>query len=168
MEIYKKIPNFSLYEASNLGNIKTYNWKNTKKTAVLKPAKDKKGYLRTVLIRDDGKYCTIKVHRIICMAFLGDLSTKEVNHKDGNKSNNNIENLELVTHAENVQHSFKNKLQSNIGEKNPISKLNEIKVIEIRSKFKKHIYTREMLAKEYNVSIACIKDVLIKRSWSHI
>jgi hypothetical protein len=168
MEIFKTIPNYSLYQASNKGNIKTNNWKNTKKTAILKPALDKNGYLRTVLIRDDGKYTTIKVHRIISSAFLGDITGMEVNHKDGNKSNNDISNLELVTHSENIKHSFANNLQSNIGEKNPISKLNEVKVLEIRSKFKKHVYTREMLSKEYNVTISCIKDVLIRRSWAHL
>lgn len=168
MEIFKKIPNYSLYEVSNKGNIKTKNWKNTKTTAILKPVLDKNGYLRTVLIRDDGKYTTIKVHRIVCSAFLGNIVGLEVNHKDGNKSNNDISNLELVTHSENIKHSFANNLQSNIGEKNPISKLNEIKVLEIRNKFKKHVYTREMLSKEYNVSISCIKDVLIRRSWAHI
>jgi hypothetical protein len=168
MEIYKKIPNYSLYEASNMGNIKTFNWKNTKKEAVLKPALDKNGYLRTVLIRDDGKYTTVKVHRIIASAFLGEINKLEVNHKDGKKNNNTLENIELVTHKENIKHSFANNLQSNKGEKNPISKLNDLKVLEIRSKFKKHVYTRQMLAKEYNVTISCIKDVLIKRSWAHL
>jgi hypothetical protein len=168
MEIYVTIPNYSNYLVSNYGNIKTFNWKNKGIEAVMKPAKDKSGYLRTMLKNDSGKYDTIKVHRIVVSAFIGLKDGLEVNHKDGVKTNNNIDNLELVTHQENMKHAFKNKLQDNLGSKNPFSKLNEKKVIEIRSKFKKHVYTRQMLATEYNVTIACIKDILIKRTWAHV
>jgi hypothetical protein len=168
MEIFKEIPNYSAYHISNHGNIKTFNWKNCGKEAILKPALDANGYLRTVLKRDDGKYSTIKVHRLVASAFLGDIDNFEINHKDGIKHNNKVENLEIVTHAENIKHAFKNNLQSNVGGKNPFSKLTEDQVIQIRSKFKKHVYTRQMLATEYNVTIACIKDILIKRTWAHV
>ena len=58
-EIWKQIPGFSRYEASNLGNIRTHDWKGSGKTVVLRPAKSKKGCLATVLINDEGNKKTL-------------------------------------------------------------------------------------------------------------
>ena len=54
------------------------------------------------------------------------------------------------------------------GELNGCSKLTESEVLEIRSKFKPRVYTREMLALEYNVKASTIKDVILRKSWKHI
>ena len=78
---------------------------------VLNFQKEKKGYL-SVHLSKEGKSKTIKVHRLIATHFIPNPENKpEVNHKDGNKENNSIENLEWVTSKENCQHAVKNGLR---------------------------------------------------------
>jgi len=170
MEIWKKIPLYSKYEASSYGRLKTFNWKNTGQTKIMKPAYDGSGYLRTVLINDAGGYNTVKVHRIVAMTFHGlPFEGFEVNHKNAIKDDNSADNLEWVTRQENLAHSKTNNLQRVLkGEEIGNSKLTVDKVLEIRDKFIPRKYSRVRLAKEYNVSEATIKDVLYRRSWKHI
>lgn len=169
-----------LYKVNELGQVITENWRNAKKRAILKPATDNKGYLR-VGLQVDGKLITQKVHRLIALAFIPNPENKPmVNHIDWDKKNNRVENLEWCTAKENTQHAINNGIFSfqtseksinkiiKKGELNGVSLLTDKKVLEIRGKFKPKIYTRKMLASEYNVSEACIKDVLSRKSWKHI
>lgn len=70
---------------------------------------DKKGYLRTTMAVKKGKYRTEYIHRLVWMSFNNKKIPKglEINHKDGNKSNNNLNNLEVVTHKENMIHAHR-------------------------------------------------------------
>ena len=169
-EIWKQIPGFSRYEASNLGNIRTHDWKGSGRTVVLKPAKNKKGYLATILIDDEGNKKNITVHRMVAFAFLGlpyDMSLT-VNHKNHIKDDNRPENLEYMTALDNARDAWDNGLQKWHGENNGFSKLTEKQVLEIREKFIPFIYTKQQLAEEYGVKIGTIKDVILRRSWTHI
>lgn len=68
----------------------------------LKPRKDKDGYLQVNLYKD-GKQYTKKVHRLVCEAFIANQDGKgEVNHKDCQRDNNDVMNLEWVSHRENI------------------------------------------------------------------
>jgi hypothetical protein len=135
----------------------------------MSPAKDAKGYMRTMLVNDEGRIATIKVHRIIAMTFLENPEGKEtVNHINGIKSDNSVKNLEWATRSENVKHSFRTGLQSNKGSKCPTSILNESQVLQIRQLFKPGICGRKYLAEMFKVSPATIKDVILRRSWNHI
>jgi len=172
MEVWKKIEGYVGYECSNTGLIKTYNWKNSKQERIMKPALDGNGYLRTVLKRNDGKLSTVKVHRIICATFKGDVKGKCVNHIDFNRTNNNIDNLEWVSIQENNKHSLINNNLVNgqfVGEKHHKCKLKEDDVIYIRSNYvyKKLGYRKEM-SEKFGVSIATIKDIISRKSWKHI
>lgn len=69
----------------------------------LKPRKRKNGY-HQVLLRCDGKYKTVLVHRAVLEGYLGP-SSLQINHKNGDKSDNRIENLEYVTREENLKHA---------------------------------------------------------------
>lgn len=105
-EIWKPIVGYEgLYEVSNLGNVKSLNWKNTKEEKCLYLKKHNKGYLQVELVKNKNKKMVL-VHRIVAETFLENLSNKpQINHKDYNRSNNNVENLEWCTNSENMKHS---------------------------------------------------------------
>jgi len=177
MEKWKKIERFNFeYEISTHGRIRscygttirnngrTY----TRVSKVLKPAVSCGYYRGAVCV--DKKMIPYKMHRLVAEAFIPNIENKpEVNHIDGVKTNNNVKNLEWVTHQENVEHCVANKLQTAFrGEDVGNSKLKEYQVLDIRKKFVPKLYSRSKLAKEYNVSEATIKDILYKRTWLHL
>lgn len=163
------------YYISSLGRLLTTNHYNSGKIAIMKPALDGSGYYRTMIVKKgdtSGKSHTIKIHRLVAKEFVPNpMNLPEVNHKDGNKKNNNYENLEWVTHRQNVQHSFANKLQTNIGSKNPISKLTEQDIMEIRQ-VQLPLSTQKMidLSKKYGVAIGTIKGIVYRPDscWIHV
>ncbi len=112
-ELWKSIPTYDGYEASNLGNIRIH--KNGE-YFYPKHFDDGRGYFRV-----STAYGTIRIHRLICMAFYPNSENKtDVNHKDGNKKNNNAENLEWCTRSENIKHAFATGLKPRLyGERNP-------------------------------------------------
>ena len=105
MEIWKDIEGFEgLYKVSNLGRIKSLNYRCTKKEKLLKHGSDKDGYLNVKLCKE-GKVKSRSVHRLVAQAFIPNPDNKpEVNHKDEDKTNNKVENLEWVTSKENINY----------------------------------------------------------------
>jgi hypothetical protein len=175
-ELWRYIPNTNnRYLISNKGRLLTTGYKGGKTSAIMKPAKDSKGYLRTMILINN-KFKTIKVHRIVAENWLENpLQKLQVNHIDFNRSNNCVENLEWVTPKENTMHSYNaGRIKKPVcinyakGEQIGTSKITEKQVIEIRNKFQPRIYTRQMLANEYNISPATIKDIILKKSWKHV
>lgn len=176
MKKWERIPNYSLYEASTDGEIKTFNWKGCGRIEIMKPARDNGGYLRTMLKRDDGKIHTIKVHRVIAQTFIPNPENKEtVNHKNGIKTDNRVCNLEWATRSENCKHAFDTDLESNCGEKNPCATLTDEQVLEIRANYQygrksRHEggLTKIELAKKYNTTFHVIKRVISNKTWKHL
>lgn len=116
-EQFVTIEGFPNYSVSNRGKVMTYQ--NDKDGKLLKPQKDAQGYLHVRLYdgtADRGVYASgyakpklEKVHRLVSLHFLTKPDKDnyyEVNHKDGNKQNNDVTNLEWVTRQENIQHSW--------------------------------------------------------------
>lgn len=107
VENWKPIPVEELkkdYEVSDQGNVR-----NKKTGNVFKP-KTVNGY-KTVNIRVKGKSKYISISRMVLLAFIGEDETKPIcNHKDGNKLNNRLDNLEWTTQKENIQHALQNNL----------------------------------------------------------
>lgn len=92
MEIYVNISGFPNYQVSNYGNIK-----NVKTNKVLRPGDNGKGYLY-VNLRNKEKQERFYVHRLVASEFLPNLKNyPQINHKDENKANNNLDNLEWCT-----------------------------------------------------------------------
>lgn len=119
-EIWKDVVGYEgLYKVSNYGNVKSIDryipgrikgYKTIKNSYILKPGVNTSGYLHVALYKNNIK-SYYKVHRLVAIAFIENIENKsDVNHKDGNKFNNNIINLEWNTHLENMQHAKKNGL----------------------------------------------------------
>jgi hypothetical protein len=115
MEIWKNIKGYeNKYQISNFGNVKSLDYINNlgklKKGKKLKYRITEKGYNSAMLYNNGVQKC-YRVHRLVAEAFIDNKNNKPfINHKDGNKLNNNIYNLEWCTHKENVQHAFLNNL----------------------------------------------------------
>jgi hypothetical protein len=177
------------YKISNYGRIKSIDrdvhsryknieYKLKKYGKILKPHLNSKNtrnaYYRVCLSKES----IIKwecVHRLIAKTFIPNPDNKpQVNHKDGNKLNNDIENLEWVTSSENSEHACKIGLKvmpCMKGESHHSNKLTEIEVIKIKKTLKYdkiEIGHWSRLAKELNVSPSCISDVVNGRHWTHV
>lgn len=163
-EIWKEIPNYPEYYASNLGRIKSLKRTNP---IIMKPGKHRDGYYQ-LSIRKDNKEQKLLIHRLIAITFLPNPGNKEtVNHKDSNRCNNRVGNLEWCTKLENMQHAARNNRMSNrIGEINPKTKLNIEEVDEIRKRLDGNFTLRE-IAEEFKVTTGCIASIKSGRSWSH-
>lgn len=117
-EVWKPIPFAEGYEVSNTGRIRSLPRKTVYKDGriafhqarELKPSRTKKGYLRaepTV----NGKKVMCQMHRAVAIAFIPNPENKpQVNHIDGNKENNHVDNLEWATQEENYKHATENGL----------------------------------------------------------
>ena len=96
------IPNFKNYLINIQGDIFSLRRKK-----VLKARKGKFGYLYIGITNDDGHRKFIKIHRAVALTFIPQIEGKPfINHKDGNKLNNNVSNLEWCTAKENVAHAI--------------------------------------------------------------
>jgi Holliday junction resolvase len=93
----------SIYHISDYGRVKSYK---CGKERILKATLTSNGYA-AVKICANGKRKIHKIHRLVASAFLQNPENKpQVNHKDGNKANNHVDNLEWTTHKENIQHAW--------------------------------------------------------------
>lgn len=107
-EVWEDIPEYEgFYKVSNLGRVKSLPRNGTiQQERIMINKITKQGYV-TVHLRKLGVSKYLKIHRLVALTFLNNPENKpQVNHKDGNKENNNLSNLEWMTVSENVQHAF--------------------------------------------------------------
>lgn len=109
MEIWKDIKGYeNKYQVSNMGNVRSLNYKRTGKIKLLNNRLDKDGYL-IIDLNNPRKTC--KVHRLVAQHFIDNPENKaEVNHISGIKTDNNVSNLEWCTREENERHAWDNGL----------------------------------------------------------
>lgn len=110
-EIWKEIEGFNGdYLISNLGRVKSL--KNNKES-ILKPFKSGGGYYKVALSKNKMSK-TLYIHRLVAKAFIQNPENKpEINHIDGCKTNNQVTNLEWITHKQNIQHAYNAGLMEN-------------------------------------------------------
>lgn len=158
MEVYKEIPFAKNYLVSNFGNVKSKRYNKPLKGFI-----NNSGYKRVQIGSSKNKHF---IHRLVAEAFLEKKIDKDfVNHKDGNKLNNLVENLEWVTRSENDIHAFRNDLRkARKGESHHNSKLTLSQVEEIK-KLLSNDYNCTYIAEKYNVHRRTISDIKNKKTW---
>lgn len=160
-------PNYEFkleYRIDKEGNIYS-PYKNWKK---LSPQKIDKGYLRVNLRTIDGKDKRFMVHRLVLSSFapIENLEKYEVNHKDGNKENNSLDNLEWCSGSYNVRHSLTEGLKIPAkGEKVGGAKLSEKDVKEIWRLLNTSSSSLQEIGNQFGVSKYCIFDIKKQKSW---
>ena len=173
-EIWKDISGYeNIYQVSNLGRIKRLGVKDSrgnlrKEKVLILPHDGRDGYLRCILCKD-GVRNHVRVHRIVAEAFIPnpyDLST--VNHLDGNKQNNFVDNLEWTTDAENTRHAFKNGLaHPKRGIDNPSAKLSIEDVNYIRKNYipNDKQYGSRALGRKFGIDHCSILNIVKYKSY---
>jgi len=102
-EIWLPVPDYEDYHVSNFGRVKSFKFKTPR---IMIPYLNGSGYLQICLSKDD-KSKHFHIHRLVALCFVSNPQDKpEVNHIDGNKLNNFVENLEWVTREQNINHAF--------------------------------------------------------------
>ncbi len=152
------------YFISSLGRLYSVRYKK-----LMKPQLTSQGYLRVGLVKD-AKLKSYLVHRLVALTFLKrPKGKKTINHKNGVKGDNRVENLEWCTQSENNKHAFANGFNYPMrGEAQGLAKLTAADVIYARNKYAKGKKGRgcNALAKELGVSEANMRSILVyKTSW---
>lgn len=127
----------------------------------------KGGYLETGISIENIPF-RMKIHRLAWRLYYGKWPMGTINHKNGIKHDNRIENLEDITIQENLKHSIYELGNHWIGENHGKSILTEKEILEIREKYIPWKYTMRMLADEYNVCYSTIQGIITKKYWKHI
>ena len=152
------------YMIDEEGNI----WSPYRGGRFLKSFPTEKGYYRIVLQTSEGRK-TFQVHRLVLETFnpIKNCDKLEVNHINGDKSDNTLKNLEWCSGSFNVRHYLETGLKKHarvdsIGE----NKLTEEQVLEICKLIKNSNLSLQEIGKKFNVSKHCIFDIKRKKSWS--
>lgn len=153
-----------LYEVSNFGNVK--NSKTGKRLSLLNSGN---GYLKVHLCKC-GKVNRYWVHRLVAEAFISNFNNLPVvDHKDGNKRNNSVENLEWCTQKENSIRAWKNGLTPkppiHTGENNINHVLTKKQVLQIRSLYAEGLYSQRKIANKFGVSQTTIRLIVNDKAW---
>jgi len=171
-EIWKDIIGYEgLYQISNSGKVKSLlrKAKNSRGSDKVYPEKllklktNNDGYFAVTLIKNHVKK-TINIHRLVACAFIDNLQNKKtVNHINGVKTDNNVNNLEWATVYENIQHAIKHGLRkAPKGEKHGNSKLTDEEAEYIRNNYIKYNNCNK-LADMFGVTRGCIAGIAAGR-----
>lgn len=176
MENWKQCPSWPRFEVSDSGNIRhTATQKEKYKL------KHKTGYY-LIQARTNGKINTLKLHRLVAETWLAPPNNELiqlcknthhgvvcVNHKDGNKLNNSVENLEWCSHENNVKHAYNNDMIPYLkGSLNGMSKLTDMDVHEICRLFQSGESVAFVISTYPNISRAQITKIRAGLAWKHI
>lgn len=169
-EIWRYIPSYEhFYEVSNFGRVRSVERVVMRKdgrfmhcdSVILKPFKGNTCNYLSVQLSINNKPQKFMIHRLVACTFLGlsNNSDLEVNHKDGNTFNNKLNNLEIVTHQQNIDHSVRNNLKNDYGENSSNAKLTNAEADNIRCMWKKGVKQKD-IAELYGVCKQTICNIV--------
>lgn len=145
-ELWQGIPGFPDYQASSAGRIRSRKWGDWK---VLRPTSHSRtGYL-VVSLRVGGRYIARSAHRLVAVAFLGEANGRDVNHKNGNKHDNAVANLEYLSRGDNHRHAYRTRLRKPVGKR-----LTDAQVRQIASL--QGVVPQKVIARQFGVSRATV------------
>ena len=166
-EIWKPVVGYEgIYEVSDQGNTqRIFGGRGARLGRAQKHA-NVKGY-RTAALRKDGQLRHRYVHQLVLESFVGPKSEgTEPNHKNGDKADNRLANLEWVTRKANIRHSFEMLNHQNAqGEDHHAAKLTEENVHDIRELYATGQYSQPQLGKRFGVSHVCIGGIVRGKEW---
>lgn len=157
MEIFKDIEGFEgLYQVSNLGKVKSLNYRHKKIEKILKPFKNNYGYLIVILWKD-GKYKHFTVQRLVADAFIPNPENKpEVNHKNELKDDNRSENLEWCDSKYNINYGTRNeRLSKKLTNRKDLSK--RILCVETNTVYLSSMEAERQIGINHSNIIDCLK-----------
>lgn len=162
-EVWKYIDGYAEdYQVSNLGRVRSF--KNDKFGKLLSTSISHKGYERVRLYDRGSKM--FSVHRLVVQAFISNYNNlPQVNHINGIKTDNRVENLEWCTNLENIHHARKNNLVPDvIGDNNPNVKINSNIVEEIINRYNSG-ETAKHIAGYFNITLSHTRSIIYGTSW---
>lgn len=172
-EIWKDIPGYEgYYQASDLGRIRSVSRKlcngKGKRGKIITAIPDCNGYYRIFLYKDRKKQ-RYMVHRLIAYSFIDNPSGYTmINHKDEDKSNNSVSNLEWCDCKYNINYGSRTKRASGDNTKN--SKLTSEIIKKIRKQYipKDKTFGAKALSIKYGVSVSAILRAALHKSWKYV
>lgn len=174
-EIWKAVTGYNgIYSVSNLGNVKRIGKGSDNRSIQPKeltkiPSGWQSKYL-SVCLTYNNKSKKAYIHRLVCQSFLGDPpnDSYQVNHIDGDKHNNNLNNLEWVTPKENQQHRYTILKQTQKGENNPANKYSKNEISRVIELYKTKQYTQREIARITNIDYRYVNSIVNKKVWKEI
>lgn len=161
-ETWKDILGYEgFYKISSIGRV--YICRTNK----IKASHSRNTYL-SVLLSKNAITKNFTIHRLVAVAFLPNpLNKAQVNHINGIKTDNRVENLEWSTSLENIRHSIENNLKNvAVGSRCRAAKLNDSDVIKIRSIAEN--FSRDQIGRMFGVTGSTVRRIVSRKIWKHV
>lgn len=161
-EIWKPVTGYEgLYEVSNLGRVKSL-----RNNIIMKDFLSNKGYKLIKLSKEKARKA-YSIHRLLAQAFISNKENKKyINHLNGIRNDNNINNLEWVTGRENNLHTSRI-MKRNTGETHGSAKLKKKDILEIRIMLRNNI-PHSIITEEYGIVSSTISYINQRKTWRHV